>query len=578
MIMKGTKHLRKEFVNKKKTGLPPQNNKWWLPLLGIIPLTFILFAPGIGNGFTNWDDPTYILDNPLIREFSITNIKKIFTEVYFANYQPLHIFSYAIEYQFFKDNAAGYHVISILMHLVCTVLVSWLAWLITRDGLVPAIAALFFGIHPMHMESIAWAAERKDMLYAMFFFLSLIWYVKYIQSGEKRLYLIYAFLFFTLSIFSKTMAACLVPMLILFDFFYRRKISTGVIVEKIPFFLVAFVMGIVAVLSAKESGSIDTNESFSFLERMLFACNNLFMYFFKLVIPINLSAYYPYPEKTGGLLPWNYYVSPVFVIALVAGCIYSLKHTRYIFLLIGFFVISIFLVLQLLPVGPAIFSERYSYIPSAGFFMLLALGLSRIMENKRPFLKSMKNAMIAVTGVWCMWLCVVTWQRNAVWKDSIALWNDVISQFDKALHAYNNRADAFYKTGNYEGAIRDLSMAISLNERYALAWYNRGNAYGQLGKFNEAWNDLNRALQLEPDNADALNKRGQANAVLGNRDDAFSDFNRAASLDPTNPEIHYNIGITWVNSGNTAEACKSLSRAVGMHYQPAIKAFNDLCK
>jgi len=575
---------KKKTVVHQKPGSPAKNKKpagftWWMSLLVVLPVTFISYVPCLQNGFTNWDDPTYITDNPLIRELSWPAVKRIFSEVYFSNYQPLHIFSYALEYHFFKDQPHGYHLVSVLMHLVNTGLLCWLAWLITGNRFIAAFASLLFGIHPLHVESIAWAAERKDVLYTIFFFLSLIYYVRYIQQEQQKLkpYLL-AFLFFVLSIFSKAMAASLPPLLLLIDFYYKRKINVRLIAEKVPYFLLALIMGIVSVNASSKSGSIAGNESYAFIDRVFFACHNLLEYLFKLFAPVNLSAYYPYPEKTGGSLPVEYYLAPVLSIGILLAFIYSLRSGRFIFFCFGFFVITIFLVLQLLPVGPAIFSERYSYVPSAGFFLMVAFLLNRWLNDQRKSMKNMRVLFVIVAGAWCLWLCAVTWSRCKVWKDSITLWDNVIGQFDKALHAYNNRADAYYKNGNYELAVRDLDVAISLNDKYAMAWFNRGNAYGQLGKFKEAYADLDKAISLDPANANAYNKRGQAHAVLGNKTAAFEDFNHAISLDPSNPEFYYNIGITWINAGNKAEACQALEKAVQMGFSPALKAYGEICK
>lgn len=580
--MQSKKTNRKDIISKKspEKSKPPKLriSRWWMSLLVILPVTFFVLSPCLSNGFTNWDDPTYILDNPLIRQLSFGNIKKIFSEVYFSNYQPLHIFSYALEYHFFKDQPDGYHAVSVLMHLGNTALVLWLAWLITGNQVITIFTGLIFGIHPLHVESIAWAAERKDLLYAMFLFLSLIFYVKYVQSQEKFKFLVYAFMFFVLSIFSKAMAAALPPVLVLFDFYFRRKLSRKLVIEKLPFFILAIVMGLISVYASQESGSIATRESFGYTDRFFFACHNLLQYFLKLILPLNLSAYYPYPEKIQGTLAWYYYLSPAICLAILGGCLYSLKFTRIVFLYLGFFVITIFLVLQLLPVGPAIFSERYSYIPSFGFFLLLGTGFEKLTNGTMKKYQSIKPGIVILTGVWAIWLCVLTYERCGIWKNSITLWDNVLAQFDKALHALNNRADAYYKNGNYELAVADLTKAIQLNETYDMAWYNRGNAYGQLGKFKEAFNDLDQAIKLDPDNADAYNKRGQAYAVLGNKEAAFEDFRKASGLNPDNPEIYYNIGITWINSGNKEEACKALIKASNLNYQPALKAYSEICK
>ncbi len=566
----------------KKTGSPPvlqtKTSNWWLPFLFILPVTFFLLSPCLKNGFTNWDDPTYILDNPLIKTLSAENLKKIFTEVYFSNYQPLHIFSYALEYHFFRDSATGYHAVSILLHLTNTLLAGWLAWLLTGRKWAVMLTGLLFGIHPLHVESIAWAAERKDLLYALFFFLSLGYYIRYLRNGEKITDIVYALIFFTLSVFSKAMAASLPPVLILLDIYYRRPWTMKVWLEKIPFFILALVMGMVSVNASRESGSIAGNESFSLFERILFANYNLYQYYLKLLVPAHLSAYYPYPEKSAGSLPWHYYLSPLFTAVLAGWCLWTFKKNRLYFMWTGFFVVTIMLVLQVLPVGPAIFSERYSYVPSFGLFLLMGTGFDVLVSRSSGKIKNLRPAVFALAGTWCLWLGAVTWQRCGVWKDSITLWNDVISQFDTALHAYNNRADAFYKSGQYEAAIRDLDKAISLNGNYAMAWYNRGNAYGQLGKFEEAFRDLDQAIGLDPKNANAYNKRGQANAVLGRKENAFVDFNKALELDPANAEIYYNIGITHLNAGNRDEACKALLKAAGMNFAAALKPYNDICR
>src|SRR6185503_18481852 len=207
---------------------PKQRQGIWL--LCILAVTFISFIPALNNALTNWDDPRYLTDNPLIKKLSFENIRRIFTEPYFGNYQPLHIFSYALEYQLYKLNPVGYHTTSVIMHLLVTALVFRFIFLLAENTTVAGIAALLFGIHPLHVESVAWAAERKDLLYAIFFLGSLIAYIKYIRSEQKIKYLIYALLFFILSIMSKTMAASLPPVIILLDYYFSRKLNAKVIV------------------------------------------------------------------------------------------------------------------------------------------------------------------------------------------------------------------------------------------------------------------------------------------------------------------------------------------------------------
>jgi protein O-mannosyl-transferase len=551
----------------------------FLYALPVLVITFICFFPCIKNGLTNWDDPTYLAGNPLIRSLSGENIKRIFTEIYFANYQPLHIFSYAIEYHFFKLNPAGYHAVSIIMHVINTGLVIWLAGLLLENKTGAALTGFLFGINPLRVESVAWASERKDLLYALFFFLSLIYYIRYVKDTAMQKWFYMSLLFFVLSIFSKTMAASLPPALIIIDLFYKRKFSRKLIFEKIPFFIIAIVMGIVSVKAAATSESITDMSKYTFMERLLFAGTNLVQYIYKLFVPVNLSAYYPYPQKLSGSLPPVYFIFPVFSTLLIGYLMYALKKAKgnMVWLGLSFYFISIVLVLQMLPVGPTIFSERYSYIPSAGIFLLVSYFIIKFFDKENT-LSKFKNSVVAVMAAYCMVLSYLTFNRCKVWKDSITLFSNVLEQFPYAVHAINNRADAYYRLGKYNEAIDDFNKAIQLNPGYAMSYYNRANCYGQTGRFKESLEDLNNSLRLNPEYGDAYNKRGQANAMLGKMNEAFSDFNKAVKLVPGNPEVYYNLGITYYNSGKKAEACRELRKAALMNFEMAAKAYNDLCK
>ena len=547
--------------------------------LPVMVITFICFIPCIKNGLTNWDDPTYLTNNPLIRSLSGGNIKRIFTEIYFANYQPLHIFSYAIEYHFFKLNPAGYHAVSVIMHVINTGLVIWLAGLLLENKKGAALTGLLFGINPLRVESVAWASERKDLLYALFFFLSLIYYIRYVKDTGMQKWFYLSLLFFILSIFSKTMAASLPPALIIIDIFYKRNFSGKLIFEKIPFFIIAIVMGIVSVKAAATSAAITDMSKYTFIERLLFAGTNLVQYVYKLFVPVNLSAYYPYPAKLSGSLPVIYFIFPVLAVLLIAYLLYALKKAKgnIIWLGLSFYFISIVLVLQMLPVGPTIFSERYSYIPSAGIFLIVSYFILKFFEKENTLYK-FKNIVIAFIATYCIVLSYLSFNRCKVWKDSITLFNNVLEQFPLAVHAINNRADAYYNLGQYNEAIVDFSKAIQLNPGFALSYYNRANCYGQTGRFKESLEDLNNSLRLNPRYGDAYNKRGQASAMLGKMNEAFNDFNKAVELTPGNPEVYYNLGITYYNSGKKEEGCNALQKAVSMNFEPAAKAYNDLCK
>lgn len=560
-------------VKQKTNAVKPQTSATVWVLLGIIVLlTAYAFWPILQNGFTNWDDPTYLENNPLIRELSGANLKKIFSEVYFANYQPLHILSYAIEYHFFKLNPAGYHGVSLVMHLVNVVLVFFFIRKLSSSAVIAIITTLLFAINTLHVESVAWAAERKDLLYAIFFFAALISYLHFVMDKKNKgnfKFLSYTFLFFVFAVFSKTMAVSLVPVLFLIDFYLGRKFEPKVYLEKIPFVILAVVMGLVSVNASASEGSIDNSSSFSFIDRLFFASHNLLQYIIKSIIPFKQSAFYQYPET----VTIEYYVAGIVAVGWAIFAFYSLKKSKVFFFATTFFVLTVFLVLMLIPVGPTIFSERYSYIPSVALFFLIAYYLDALISKNQ----SLRMPVFISVGIIALFGTFATRQRCLVWKDSVTLWTNVLQQFPKAPHALNNRGDAYFNLQQLDLAIADFSEAIQFNDKYAQAYYNRGNAYGQSGKTNEAFNDLNKAITYDATNANAYNKRGQANAVLGRTNEAIQDFNKALQLKPDLTEVYYNLGITYVNTNQKELACSNLKIAVDAGFELAAKPYGDIC-
>ena len=557
---------------KTKAALQPTSNTVWMLLGAIVIVTAIAFWPILQNGFTNWDDPTYLENNPLIKELSAAGIKRIFSEVYFANYQPLHILSYAIEYHFFKLNPAGYHAVSLVMHLVNVLLVFFFIRKLSSNYIIALITALLFAVNPLRVESVAWAAERKDLLYSIFFFASLITYLHYVKDEKHKgllQYIVYTFLLFVLAVFSKTMAVSLVPVLFLVDFYVGRKFELKVFLEKIPFIILAVVMGLVSVYASASEGTIDNNSSFNFIDRLFFASHNLLQYILKSIIPFKQSAFYQYPDS----VTIEYYLAGLSAIGLAVFAFYSLRKGKDFFFATTFFVLTVFLVLMLIPVGPTIFSERYSYIPSVALFFTIAVQLNSISTKNQQ----LKMPVFIGVGIVAVVFVFLTRQRCMIWKDSVTLWTNVLEQFPKAPHALNNRGDAYFNLQQIDLAVTDFSKALEGNDKYAQAYYNRGNAYGQTGKAKEALSDLNNAIKFEPDNANAYNKRGQANAVLGNTNAAITDFNKALQLKPDLNEAYYNLGITYINTNQKELACTNLKLAVDAGFELAIKPFNDIC-
>ncbi|MBK8847209.1 MAG: tetratricopeptide repeat protein [Bacteroidetes bacterium] len=539
-------------------------------LLGILLVcTFIAFMPSLKNELTNWDDPTYINDNPLIRELSAENIKTIFSKPYFANYQPLHILSYAIEYSMFGLSPKGYHLVSMLMHLIAVVLVFYFIKKLNIHDYVALAVAAAFALSPMRTESVCWASERKDLLYAIFFFAACISYINYLNAGSIARQYLLTCIFFLLAVMSKAMAVSFVPIMVLLDIYYTRKPDIKMILDKVFFVALSIVFGLISVQASASEGSIDTTNKYSFVDRIFFASHNLMMYAVKSIIPFMQSSFYPYPVKDEGGIAAYYYIAALFPVVLAFLFFYFYKKEKLISFSIGFFVATLALVLMLIPVGPTIFSERYTYISSVAVYLVLFYLLHKYLS---------KQLFVATTMLAAIVFAVLTYNRCAVWKDSITLWTDATQKYPTAGLALNNLGDACYKLGMIEEAEKHFTSSINANGEYAQAWFNRGNCRGQLNRIQDAYTDLNRSIALKKDYAEAYNKRGQALSIMGKPQEALKDYTKSLELKPNNPEVYYNLSLYWHGQQNTAEACRYLRMSLELHYTQAQKLFDDLCR
>jgi protein O-mannosyl-transferase len=532
----------------------PETWKYYIALAAILIISFFIYLPVFHNGFLSWDDNTYIKDNPLI--YSI-NLKEIFSHYVLGNYHPLTILTLAIEYQFFGLNPTGYHAVNLLLHLLNVMLVFYTVYLLCDKPIVVLVASLLFGIHPLHVESVAWAAELKDLLYTFFFLASYIFYLKYLNDFRKKNY-VFALILFLLSLLSKAMAASLPVVLILTDYFKGRKINMKSLLEKAPFFLLAIIFGIVAVLAQKSEGATNFID-FPFPQCILFACYGFITYLIKLILPLNLSPFYPYPVKSGENIPVQFYGYLILVIALIVSVVYSLRFTKKIMFSFAFYAITIFLVLQLFPVGRAIMADRYSYIPSIGIFYLAGEGFYSLWAGRQKLI-----AIFLLCG-FSVFFSVNNYARCGVWKNDLTLWNDVITQYPNSSFAYNGRGYFLFNQANYTEAINDFNRSVELDSADAHAYNLRGMVYMNNNRNEEAIADFNKAIGLAPGSADVYVNRGWVFMNEGRNSEAIEDYNKAIELDPEYEVAYNNRGIYFINENRIEEAGKDFDKAIELN-------------
>ncbi|OLE52912.1 MAG: hypothetical protein AUG74_21350, partial [Bacteroidetes bacterium 13_1_20CM_4_60_6] len=387
------------------------------------------------------------------------NISEVFSHYFEGNYHPITLIVNSIEYQLFGFKPAGYHAVNLLLHLVNVVLVCHAILLLSGKREVALIAALLFGIHPLHVESVAWVSELKDLLYSAFFLGALICYLRFHDEKKKKFYF-FSLTLFLLSLLSKALAVSLPVVLLLTDYFRRRKPSASIWLEKVPFFALSLVFGVVAIFAQHSTPAMRFLDVYPLHQRVVFASYGFLTYLVKMVVPFSLSAVYPYPVPSGAALPAWLYAYPLALTVLV---LYSLRFSKEIFFGFAFFLATVFLVLQLLPVGQAIMADRYVYIPSIGIVYLAAEWAWRWYRGGNISRSDHKAAGAISAGALIVLLSATTYARSQVWKDSLTLWNDVISKQENAGVAYQKRGLAWTSRNNLDQAFRDFSKAIELS-------------------------------------------------------------------------------------------------------------------
>jgi tetratricopeptide (TPR) repeat protein len=310
------------------------------------------------------------------------------------------------------------------------------------------------------------------------------------------------------------------------------------------------------VAAQKSDKIVQEITNFTFPQHVVFACYGFIAYLYKLVVPIHLSAYYPYPVKDGADIPIQYYAFVILVLGLAALVYFSLRYSKKLFFSIAFYAITIFLVLQLLPVGGALMADRYCYIPSIGIFYLAGEGFYYVWNKKQKWIA------LAVLGIITILFSIKTYSRAGVWKNDLSLWEDVIRQDQSIPHAYYNRGVAYMNEGNSDKALEDFNKTIELKPAYTQAYVNKGNILRDQDKHDEAINAYNKALELNANLPIAYFNRGTLYMNEGKNEEALNDFNKAIELNSQYYKAYSNRGIVYFNQQKYAEAINDYTSAI----------------
>jgi len=532
---------------------------WPLSLAGILLLTFAAYIPSLSNAFTNWDDPLFVLDDPLLAH---PHAMAVLTTPVANNYHPLTVWSFVMNYRLAGLNPASYHWLNLLLHLANTGLVFVFIRQLSKGRFwTTVVTSLLFGIHPMHVESVAWVAERKDVLYAFFYLLGLIAYLRYIDS-LKPAWLGATLLAFILSAASKPAAVVFPLTMVAIDLYRRRPLHWRLAFEKAPFLALSLLDGALTLHAQQATGAIDLHRWGPSFDKILFASYGTVMYFVKLFVPAQLSAIYPYPRNSEHLAP-AFYLAFAIVATALPTIIYLCRRSGHVLFGLAFFFINIALVLQVFTVGQAVMADRYTYLPYIGLSFALAWVL-----DERPAPASMESALRFVLVGSLVFLVPFslyqTWTRCKVWRNSETLWSDTIQRYPgRIADAYYNRGLSYYQNGTrFDAALADFDQAIALNPRAAEAWLNKGLVLSDQNRVDSAFVCFDRALQIKPDLFAAWSNRGMLKARNGDLGGAIADFSRSVAINPRYRDGYRNRALVYTLMGEYGKSIADSRRVI----------------
>jgi len=527
----------------------------------LIAITFISLYPCLCNGFTLWDDNRFVAENKLVRDISFRNIRAMFTSAVCENYAPLAILSYAVEYRIAgMDDPFIYHADNLILHLANCLLVFWFIYLISGSAAVSFITALLFGIHPMHVESVAWISERRDVLYSFFFMLSLIYYVYYLRGRRRVAAYSVSLAMFILSMLSKTMAVTMPALLFLTDYFLRRKFDRKAVLDKVPFIAAALLFGLSGYFAQQGSGRV-IHIDHGLFNNAAFAVYGFVFYLKKLIFPYGLSAFYPYPGDVQSAVRCILLYSLPVLTAVCAAVAMSLRYTRKAAFGFAFFIVALLPVIKIIPLGRAAAADRYVYIAYIGLFYIMAEAACRLCRSKNAAVKTVAAILTAVSV--CA-LCALSSQRCRVWKDSISLWTDAIKNYP-SVEAYLGRGVAYANAGNPEAALEDYNNAVRIEPSYVDIYKNKGNLYMETGDKEKALEEYEKAARINPQYGDIFTNRGNVYLSSGRVDKAIEDYSTAIKLSPGSYRPYYNRGIVYIKTGQIDKAIADFTEAIKLN-------------
>jgi Flp pilus assembly protein TadD len=538
----------------------PVSDLWIYLVLAVAVLA--VYSPVFHFDFVTYDDPDYVTANPHVQAgLTWTGIAWAFRSSFAGNWFPVTWLSHMVDSTLFGLDSGWHHFTNVWIHALSTLV--WFAVLkrLTGARWRSALVAFLFALHPLHVESVAWVAERKDVLSGLFWVLTLWSYIAYtVRPGPVR-YGLTLFLF-CLGLMAKPMLVTLPLVLLLLDRWPLRRGTK--ILEKVPFFAASVAVSVVTVLVHKEAGA---TASLSLIPASVRFENSLVsyaVYFLQTLWPADLAVFYPY--ALGSLL-MPAVIAGIALIAVTVLAIRDFPHRPYLAVGWLWYLITLLPVIGLIQVGAQARADRYTYIPMIGLAIALVWGVSEALER-------WPRTQAALAAAVCLVCLALTSLQVQYWRDSISLYQHAIGATSGNYVARFNLASVLEKRGDLAGAVAQMRETVRIRPRFALAHAELGQLLARLGQPEEALPELQSAVSLRPDLGDVQVRLGSVLGALGRNGEAAAAFSEGIRLQPENGDAHYNFGIALAQQGRLQDAAREFRATVNLRPGDAEARFN----
>ncbi len=564
-------------------------------MLFLVIISLIAFWQIQHHEFINLDDNLYITENPWVRSgLTSEGVAWAFTTTRASNWHPVTWLSHMLDVDLFGINSRGHHLMNLAIHIANVLLLFGLLRKMTGALWQSAFVAVLFAIHPLHVESVAWAAERKDVLSTFFWMVTLWAYLYYIKNpGIGRYFLI--MLPFALGLMAKPMLVTLPFVLLLLDYWplgrlrfqtkphsnpspkkptkQGREVKQGaawvIVREKVPLLILSIISSAITIFAQHKGGALSGLEVYSLWDRIANALISYVVYIGKMFWPSHLAIFYPHP---GNNLPlWKVAGATLVLVGITVSVVRLFRSHPYLFVGWFWYVGTLVPAIGIVQVGWQAMADRYTYIPLIGLFVMLAWGIPSLLSIKSEYQKW----LVVISSVVLVGLMITAWVQVGYWRNSITLFKHTLEVTERNYVARMSLGSALVAAGRFQEAEVQFSKVLEIIPNHERAHYNLGVALQLQGKTNDAITHYSEALRLDPNWADTHNNLGAALADLGRVQEAIGHYAQAVQINPNLDKAQFNLGLLLANQGRHEEAIAHYSEAIRINPNNAY-AHNNL--